>query len=746
LQDRDPGGGMKSITTIKRLRPGSPRTQRFECAVILSLTIASSAIGLAQRRDAATGDQPAPISVLSSRADLVTGAEALIRIAPPRGIALDRVRVFRNGTEITAAFRRGTDGTSLIGLVTELPPGTSQITVGSGAGAATLSLVSYPVSGPVFSGPHEMPFICETDRFEPRAGGTLGKALDADCSVATRVDYLYRSTQGGALKPLPRASRPEDLAEVTTSTGARAPYIVRVETGTINRAVYEIAMLHDPAEPVPDFLTKSRGWNGRLVYTFGGGCPGGWYRQGRNTGGVEDDAMLRQGYAIASATLNVFGNNCNDLLAAETMMMVKERFVEAYGPPLFTIGWGCSGGSYQVHQIADNYPGLLDGIIAGCSFPDVGHAAISAHSFGARLLHHYFESTPEAWTDAQKVAASGLPDLDSLVVQGTRPDRINPRGVCDQSLPVNLLYDPTSNPRGTRCTVYDHTVNVYGRDPKTGFARRLLDNVGVQYGLAALNDRTISVGQFLDLNEKIGGVDLDANFISQRTVADKTALRIAYESGRILSGGGGLASTPVIDYRGYSDFNKGDPHMRFFSFATRARLAAANGRTDNHVMLIEDGASYGLFSTRSPLAREALAQMDRWLSAVAGDASSDSRAVKVVRDKPADLVDLCIDKGGKRITEVQHYQSGACHELYPSHASPYLVAGMPLASNVLKCQLKPVTASDYRVPMSRAETERLRAIFPDGVCDYSKPGVEQRPLAGTWLSFGPSPQNRIATN
>jgi hypothetical protein len=48
--------------------------------------------------------------------------------------------------------------------------------------------------------------------------------------------------------------------------------------------------------------------------------------------------------------------------------------------------------------------------------------------------------------------------------------------------------------------------------------------------------------------------------------------------------------------------------------------------------------------------------------------------------------------------------------------------------------------------MSRAETERLRAIFPDGVCDYSKPGVEQRPLAGTWLSFGPSPQNRIATN
>jgi hypothetical protein len=737
---------MKNSATIRLRGRRAPRTWRFECAVVLSLALAASAIGVAQRRDGASAAQASAINVLSSRAEMVTGTEALIQIVPPRGMAADVLRVSRNGKDVTTAFRRGADGTSLIGLVTELSRGTNQISVGSGSGAATLSLVAYPVAGPVFSGPHETPFICETERFELRGGGTLGKALDADCSVPTRVDYFYRSTQGGALKPLPRSGRPEDLAEATTSTGTRAPYIVRVETGTINRAIYQIAMLHDPAASAPDFATKSAGWNGRLIYTFGGGCPGGWYRQGRGTGGVDDETMLRQGYAIASATLNVFGNNCNDLLAAETMMMVKERFVEAYGLPLFTIGWGCSGGSYQVHQIADNYPGLLDGIIAGCSFPDVGHAAISAHSFGARLLHHYFASTGDAWTDAQKVAASGLPDLDSLVVQGTRPDRINPRGVCDQSLPVDLIYDPKSNPRGTRCTVYDHTVNVYGRDPKTGFARRLLDNVGVQYGLAALNDGKISVGQFLDLNEKIGGVDIDANFVAQRTVADKTALRIAYESGRILSGGGGLAATPVIDYRAYSDFNKGDPHMRFFSFATRARLAAANGRAGNHVMLVEDSASYGLFSTRSPLAREALAQMDRWLTALAADHSPEARAVKVVRHKPADLVDSCIDKSGKRIIEEQRYRGGACHELYPSHASPYLVAGMPLAHNVLKCQLKPIAASDYRVPMSRAETDRLKAIFPDGVCDYSKPGVEQRPLAGTWLSFGPSPQNRVATN
>jgi hypothetical protein len=68
------------------------------------------------------------------------------------------------------------------------------------------------------------------------------------------------------------------------------------------------------------------------------------------------------------------------------MMMTKERVIERLGPPTHTLGFGCSGGSYQAEQIADNYPGLLDGIVIGCSFPDVGHAAVSVHSFGARLV------------------------------------------------------------------------------------------------------------------------------------------------------------------------------------------------------------------------------------------------------------------------------------------------------------------------------------------------------------------------
>jgi hypothetical protein len=693
------------------------------------------------------GSREFQIVTVSTRNDTISGGDVLVRIDVSPRVRLEQVVVTLNSQDVTGAFRPVPGTRSLLGLVTALRLGDNTLTVREEGGdegrrSARLTLTNWPIIGPIFSGPHEQPFICMTQGFNlPVTGGTLGPPLDENCSIETRVDYVYRSTESRFERLPDPTMRPDDLAHTTTNDGVLVPYIVRVETGTINRAIYHTAILHDPlTDAAPDPWTRPAGWNKRLIYKFGGGCPGGWYIQGSTTDGVLEDAMLSQGYATASASLNVFGNNCNDLLAAETMMMVKERFIERYGVPMHTIGWGCSGGSYQVHQIGDNYPGLLDGIIPGCSFPDVGHAAISVHSFGARLLYYYFtETTAEAWTIEEQVAVSGLPNYDSLVVQGTRPDRINPRGVCNSAIPPELLYDPVTNPRGARCTVYDHTVNVYGRDAVTGFARRFLDNVGVQYGLRSLNAGMISKTQFLDLNEKIGGVDIDASFIPERTFADLRATRRAYESGRILSSGGGLARMPVIDYRGYSDFDNGDPHMRFHSFSTRERLIKANGHADNYVMLIEDGATYGLFSTRSPVLREALRQMDQWLLNLAQDTSDNAQTDKVVRARPADLVDACFTPAGEKIAEEQTFDGpGVCNTLYPSHASPYLVAGMPLANNVIKCQLKAIDLSDYAVSFTPAELERLHRIFSDGVCDYNKPGIEQRPLKDTWLSFGPA--------
>ena len=59
----------------------------------------------------------------------------------------------------------------------------------------------------------------------------------------------------------------------------------------------------------------------------------------------------------------------------------------------------------------------------------------------------------------------------------------------------------------------------------------------------------------------------------------------------------------------------------------------------------------------------------------------------------------------------------------------------------MKCQLKPIEISDYAVTFTDAEMNRLQSIFPEGVCDWSRPGVGQTSTQ-TWLSFGPSPVNR----
>jgi len=208
-------------------------------------------------------------------------------------------RALLNGTDVTSALRADATGRTMVALVKGLNDGSNALVATAGKATAKATVANHPGAGPVISGPHETPFVCETETFTLMSGGTAGKALDADCSIATRVDYVYKSTAPAApagpgrgsdntFKPLPDPKTiPSDVAMVTTSLGVQAPFIVRVETGTINRGVYEIAMLFNPAKDAqPDFMTKPSGWNGRLIYTFGGGCAGGWYKQGTGTGGV----------------------------------------------------------------------------------------------------------------------------------------------------------------------------------------------------------------------------------------------------------------------------------------------------------------------------------------------------------------------------------------------------------------------------------------------------------------------------
>jgi hypothetical protein len=665
------------------------------------------------------------VRVLSSRPDMVSGGDALVRVDLPAGMNARDVKVTVNGADQTSKLKADANGRSVTGLVSGLVNGSnSLVATGSGKATAKLTLVNHPITGPVFSGPQEQPFVCMTDKFKLLGGGTLGPALDANCSVKTRVDYVYRG-KDAKLHPLadPKAV-PADV-ETITRDGKDVPFVVRVETGTINRGVYEIAMLND-------------GWNGRLIYTFGGGCEPGWYQQGSSTGGVDDDVQLRMGYAVASNSLNVLGNDCGSVVSAETMAMTKEHFIKTYGVPAFTIGWGASGGSTQQHEIAENYPGLLDGAMTGRSFAD-GPFASSTSSGEGRLFERYFDKlSTDKYTDDQITAITGFPLAATMHnLSRVRAPRFSATEACPKELAQELRYDAAKNPKGARCDMWDHGVNVWGRDPNTGFARRPLDNVGVQYGLGALNAGKISVAQFLDVNEKIGGFDIDGNMVAGRMVADPIAVRAAYRTGRVNQAQGGMGLVPIIDYRTYyDDLPGGDVHMRFQQFTTDARLLKATGTTDNRVMLTED-RRYGAFETKSPELRQALMQMDQWLTALSKDTSNDKAIVKIRRAKPADLVDACWTKDAtpQKIVEKQQYLTGRCNDIYPSHSFPRGVAGTPITNDIIKCQLKPISASDYKAPMGADEMARLKKIFPGGVCDWNKPGVEQQPLAGTWQTF-----------
>src|SRR5712671_1657683 len=692
------------------------------------------------------GDRDFRIEVLSGRPDMVAGGDALIRVTvKKKQVGLGDVRIELNNADVTALFKADSASRSLTGLVTGLRLGENRLEVDGkrhGRGSeAELKLVNYPIEGPIISGPHEQPYACATQQFNLPAGlGNLGSALDANCSINRRVDYIYRTNANAfAQWPAGATTYPANMASTTTTLGKTVPYIIRIETGTINRAIYQITILHDPLkEPAPSWNSQPGNWNKRLIYTFGGGCIGGWYRQGSSTGGVTDNFMLSNGYALASSTLNVFGNNCNDLIASETMMMVRERFIEAYGVPAHTQGWGCSGGSYAQHQIGDNYPGLLEGIIPGCSFPEVGFATINFIT-DAWLLDNYFTARQAAmgWTDEQKRQVTGFLQYATAPNIEIGAHRIDPKPATTScaSVPLALRYDPATNPMGVRCTVYDHTVNVYGKDPATGFARRPLDNVGIQYGLKLVNDGTISAEQFVDLNEKIGGFNADATIVPQRAVADLIAARAAYQTGRLTNGGGGLAEMPIIDFRDYNDvLPGGDIHVRYHSFSMRKRLEKANGRSDNQVMWVNDNR-FGLYSNANPLLQSAILKMDRWITAIKADKRHIRQIDKVVQNKPADLQEGCYTKDPTPVFIAQHQVRGpsTCHDLYPSNSFPREVAGADIAADIIKCHTKQLKQSDYAVSFTATQWARLQAAFPSGVCDWSKPGYEQQDPLGTWL-------------
>jgi hypothetical protein len=227
--------------------------------------------------------EPTPLNfeivTLSNRADLISGGDALVEVRVPKNVPMKKVTLWLNGHEVTAAFRSNEATRTMRGVLTGLVVGENEFLAdsngnGNGRPRETLRILNHPIGGPVLLGSQTTPWICATPTPVAESGNTPASnasglstfAVDAQCNIATEYKLFYRTTTAGCSTALPDPSPPAaaptnncfkpynpaspppaDLAMTTTTTGLTVPYIVRVERGTINRGIYDIAVLFDPA-------------------------------------------------------------------------------------------------------------------------------------------------------------------------------------------------------------------------------------------------------------------------------------------------------------------------------------------------------------------------------------------------------------------------------------------------------------------------------------------------------------------
>ena len=213
---------------------------------------------------------------------------------------------------------------------------------------------------------------------------------------------------------------------------------------------------------------------------------------------------------VASSSLTDHGTNANDTLAAETMMMVKERVAESYGPIRYTMGAGCSGGSIMQLNIAAAYPGLLNGIQPNCTYPDTFTTAIEVMECGLLGARYYTSPNGALLTTDQRNAINGHAGQGFCAAwNGAFLPSFNPSnsGNCGSGWPAALTFDKVLRPGGIRCTAADHDAAMFGKTTgPDGITRgnTPLDNTGIQYGLKALQAGVINAEEFTRLNEGVG--------------------------------------------------------------------------------------------------------------------------------------------------------------------------------------------------------------------------------------------------
>ncbi len=731
---------------------------------------------------------PFVAEVVSSAADQVTGGDARLHIVVPRVTPLQQVEVLVNGENQADRFAP-IDGTrTLTGVIDGLALGDNTVVVkqhGNGKGLpdpAVLTLTNYPITGPVFSGPHQHPFMCSvqshglgqplvdnpTEGFPVFATDPGGNPTDViigysmNCSADTLVTHVYKATDG-AFKPyVPGDPRPADMAQTTTMDGLTVDYIVRWERGTVNRFLYSIAMLA-PFDEGPDDLDTSA-WNGKVIYHFQGGVAIGHYQGNPSGSRMLYDDGLSKGYAVLYSTGNKTGTHYNLVLGGETALMVKEKFVERYELPVYTVSVGGSGGGIQQYIYGQNHRGLLDAAIPQYSYPDMVTQAV--HIGDCELLEFYMDvldATNLRWqTWSNRTLVEGLNASDivfnpftgtvgaSECVMGWRglaPLALNP---LYGAAPGMELYEPQSAVAAIHWSHFDDLVNYFGVG-SDGFARNYWDNIGVQYGLGAVATGEITPAEFLQLNGVIGGWKQEPDMVQEgspfypgswdpwsarnqvfsvdplvpapRREGDLEAMQAAYEDGLVFLGD---IDIPVIDWRHYleAELNMHNTHQ---SFASRQRIRDFRGNSDNQVVWFTEALGGAQFD-QTP---EALEVIDEWMTNIAANPD-----LGVAGNKPDRAVDRCFDTFGDEIASgddvwdgiLDANPPGDCTVLFPVYTTSRIVAGGPFKGSIFKCELKPVGRAiadgDYGVwAPTPAERAMLQQIFPSGVCDFSRPDV-----------------------
>jgi hypothetical protein len=707
-------------------------------ALLAALLVAGSAPGTAAPHRAGK----VRIEVLSNRADLVSGGDVLVRVTAPRRAG--DLRVTLGGKDVSRKFRsRATV------LLTGLREGRNVLVArATGARRARVVITNHRNGGPVFSGPVAAAYDCQDT------------AKDALCNEPASYSWLYKPVGQKALKPYDPAKPASDVDTATTDQGKKVPFVVRREDGHQDRDRYAILTLFTPGETWKAWEPQPQ-WNHKVLITHGGGC-GASYAPAEPP--LEDasgtlDAIpvplvdssyveaLRRGFAVMSTALANTGHNCNVAHNAESLMMAKERIVERYGTIRYTIGTGCSGGSVAQHTVANAYPGIYQGLVTTCSYPDVMSPGSQFADY--HLMRAYFED-PSSWGAGVVWSPTQMADVEGHLTpvnavtadEGLFKSAIDPEHACP-GVPEPVAgdtatrFDSDTNPGGVRCDILTLMHNQLGPRPESvwsaqeqavghGFSGLPFGNTGVQYGLEALQGGRITPEQFVDLNEKIGGLDVNADPIAARTAGDPASIGNAYRTG-LLNEFSNTSEVAMINHGGP---DPGLAHDYAHAVWSHLRLQRSQGHTDNRVEWF--GPTPLLGDVRWPV--EAFVAMDGWLAKVERDDRRVPLATKIVEDKPASLTDRCLADGVPGVV-------CASDIARTNLSTPRQEAGGPAANDVLACQVEPLDRSSYRltgglpVLFTDAQWARLQAAFPTGVCAWALPGIGQGP-ATTWLGYG----------